>query len=424
MRKTKLFFIFAFFVNLLYLFTSLFFFFFLDNPLMNKNNNDFLTYYKAGRIIITDISNLYDISQYLFPFRYFPLSAYIFTPFSMLGLELGYIIFQIFSFILNIAIIYLIYKIIQSYPRLNNDNKLPYDLREFRDAFNKPENESVLYHFSVLLIMLPQFMNYFLGQINTLVSFFILYSVFCFLKNGNKNNFFGGLMLGLGILIKPTLLLLIPFLIPLYYSKDTKEFVFHFKIAFIRLFGTIILLFISSIYFLISPKLLEGFMDVNFTGKYATTIGTLDINASFSLTRNLITLFQLTELNISNFFLFIIIIFLFLVPILYYFILSSNQTNRLIDGYLIGISITLIVYFDSWPHHLIVLTPFLVIFTLINKNFKFYNIIRFVHHFLAILVVISWGIFYLTYEFFPFNLCGLILLLLLYFSLIIFYKQQ
>ncbi|MFX1411102.1 MAG: glycosyltransferase 87 family protein [Promethearchaeota archaeon] len=391
---------------------------------MNKNNNDFLTYYKAGRIIITDIPNLYDISQYLFPFRYFPLSAYIFTPFSILGLELGYFVFQIFSFILNIVIIYLIYKIIQIYPRLNIENELRYDLREFRDVFNKSENESVLYHFAILLIMLPQFMNYFLGQINTLVSFFILYSVFCFLKNGNKNNFFGGLMLGLGILIKPTLLLLIPFVIPLHYSKNSKKFVFHFKTSFIRLFGIIILLFVSSIYFFISPKLLEGFMDVNFTGKYATTIGTLDINASFSLTRNLITLFQLTEISISNFILFIIIIFLFLVPTFYYFILSTNQTNRLIDGYLIGITITLIVYFDSWPHHLIILTPFLIIFTLINKNFIFYNIIRFVHHFLAIIVVISWGIFYITYEFFPFNLCGLILLILLYFTLIIYYKKQ
>lgn len=424
MRKTQQFFVFASFLNLLYLFTSMFFFFFLDNPLMNKNNNDFLTYYKAGQIIITDPSNLYDISQYLFPFRYFPLSAYIFTPFSILGLESAYIVFQIFSFILNIAIIYLIYKIIQIYPKLNNSNKLHYDLREFRDAFNKPENESILYHFAILLIMLPQFMNYFLGQINTLVSFFILYSVFCFIKNGDKNNFFGGLILGLGILIKPTLLLLIPFSIPLYYSKDTKEFNFDFKITFLRLFGTVILLFISSFYFLISPNLLEGFINVNFTGKYATTIGTLDINPSFSLTRNLITLFQLTDFNISNFLFFIFTIFLFLVPMLYYFIHSPHQTNRLIDGYLIGITITLIVYFDSWPHHLIVLTPFLIIFTVINKNFKFYNIIRFVHHFLAILVVITWGIFYITYEFFPFNLCGLILLLLLYFSLLIFYKQQ
>ncbi|MFX1314905.1 MAG: glycosyltransferase 87 family protein [Promethearchaeota archaeon] len=391
---------------------------------MNKSNNDFLTYYKAGRIIITDTTNLYDISQYLFPFRYFPLSAYIFTPFSILGLELGYIVFQIFSCILNIAIIYLIYKIIQIYPRINNENELHYDLREFRDIFNKPENESVLYHSAILLIMLPQFMNYFLGQINTLVSFFILCSVFYFLKNGNKTNFYGGLMLGLGILIRPTLLLLIFFVIPLHYSIDSKKFVLNFKVSFIRLFGIIILMFISSVYFFISPKLLEGFMDVNFTGKYATTIGTLDINASFSLTRNLMTLFQITGLRISNFILFLIMVFLFLVPILYYFVLSSNQTNRLIDGYLIGITITLIVYFDSWPHHLIVLTPFLIIFTLINKNFKFYNIIRFVHHFLAILVVISWGIFYITYEFFPFNLCGLILLILLYFTFIIFYKKQ
>jgi len=391
---------------------------------MNKDNNDFLTFYTAGLIVIKDLSNLYNPSKYLFPFRYFPISAYIFTPFSMLGFELGYFVFQIFNFLLNIIIIYLIYRIIQLYSNLNEELNLNYKLENFRDLFDKPENNSILYQSAILIIMLPQFMNYFLGQINTLVSLFILTSVFYFLKEDDKSNFIGGLMLGFGILIKPTLILLIPFILPLYYSKTTKKIDFQIKTIFIRLSGISILMLISSIYFIISPKLLEGFIEVNFTGNYTTTIGNLDINASFSLTRNLFTLFQLIEFNVNYFILFLIVILLFMLPILIYFVLSSNKTNRLIDGYLIGISIILITYYDSWPHYLIILTPFIILFILLNKNFKFYRTIRFIHWFLVILVVLSWGIFYLTYEFFPFNLCGLILLLLLYFSLIIFYKQQ
>ncbi|MCK4688462.1 MAG: DUF2029 domain-containing protein, partial [Candidatus Lokiarchaeota archaeon] len=136
---------------------------------MNKDNNDFLTFYTAGLIVIKDLSNLYNPSKYLFPFRYFPISAYIFTPFSMLGFEVGYFVFQIFNFLLNIIIIYLIYRIIQLYSNLNEELNLNYKLVNFRDLFDKPENNSILYQSAILIIMLPQFMNYFLGQINTLV---------------------------------------------------------------------------------------------------------------------------------------------------------------------------------------------------------------------------------------------------------------
>ena len=70
---------------------------------------DFLTYFNAGKIIIEDINDLYNQSNYLFPYRYFPISAYFFTPFSMMGLEIGYFVFQIFSLFLNFACCYLIY---------------------------------------------------------------------------------------------------------------------------------------------------------------------------------------------------------------------------------------------------------------------------------------------------------------------------
>jgi hypothetical protein len=106
------------------------------------------------------------------------------------------------------------------------------------------------------------------------------------------------------------------------------------------------------------------------------------------------------------------------------FLFSSNQSNRLGMGFLSGISVMLIVYFDSWPHHLVVLTPFMMLFILFNTDFKRVGLFKYVYYLLPNLSLAFWGIYFLTYEFFPFNIGGLVLLLLLYYTLIIFYKNK
>lgn len=422
MNKTQKFFLLAIVVNAIYLAITFIFFYYLDSPLMGSDNNDYLSFHNAGLIVITDISNLYNSSLYLFPFRYLPISAYIFTPFSILGLKLGYFIFQIFNFFLNIVIIYLIYAIIKTYKRSSKNDINPYELKNFKDIFKKKENESILHQYAILLIMLPQFMNYFLGQINTLVSFFILSSLLYFLKDGIKNDFLGGLLLGIGILIKPTLILILPFILSLNYNRENRKLTFQFKKSLIRLLGSLILIMISGFYFLAYPQMLEDFIEVNLAGKYTYNIGdNLEINPSFSLTRIFLILFSLIELRINSFFVFIIITLFILLPIYILFIASENQHNNLIDGYFIGITVMLIVYFDSWPHHIIVLAPFLIFFFLFHKDFELYKIFKSIYYLLAILMVIFWGIFFLTYQIFPFNIGGLSLIMLLYFILIYFY---
>jgi len=425
MNRTQQFFLISILVNIFYLIITFIFFYGLESPLMSKNNNDYLTFHNAGLLAINDISNLYNSSLYLFPFRYFPLSAYFFTPFSLLGLDFGYFTFQIFNFFLNFINLYLMYRIIHLYKNLNNKTNLEFNLVKFRDLYTDSKNESLLHQNAVILIMLPQFMNYFLGQINILVLFFILSSLLFLLRGGYKNDFLGGLFLGLGILIKPTLILVLPFIILLRYNKENKRFTFLLKKSIIRLSGSIILILISGLYFLYFPQMFEGFIDVNLRGKYTYNIeGDLNINPSFSLTRIVLISFELIGLEINGFLTFIIIILLIFIPIYILYILKSDETNNLFDGYLVGIVVMFIVYFDTWPHHLVVLAPFLVFFITIYKDFIFQKMVKYLYYLMAILIVIFWGIFYLTYEILPINVGGLILFITLYITIFMFYKKK
>jgi len=181
----------------------------------------------------------------------------------------------------------------------------------------------------------------------------------------------------------------------------------------------------TLIFFLVYPEMLKGFVDVNLAGRYTYQVGEdLEINPSFSLTRVILILLDWVNLDVNNLLIFGIIILITLLPLYFFFISSTNKINRLIYGYFSAITITLLVYFDSWPHHVVVLTPFLIFFLLINKNFRLYVFFKYLHYLFAILTVAFWGIFYLTYQIIPFNIGGLILIVLLYYTLLIFYKQR
>ena len=425
MKKTQIFFLLAGIVNAFYLVLTFTFFYFLNSPLMNMGENDYLSFYYAGLNVIEDLPNLYNSSLSPYPFRYLPISAYFFTPFSILGLQLGYFFFQVFNFFLNILIIYLMFKILKICRDLTYGSNFSYKLNNFRSIFNNTEDESVLHQYGVFLIMLPQFMNYFLGQINLMVLFFILSSLLYFLKGGIKNDLIGGFLLGLGLSIRPTLILILPFLVVLSINREHKSIKFNFKKTITRLLGPILVLMISGIYFLVYQQMLTDFIAVNLTGEYTyTTEEGLEINPSFSLTRIALIFFDLINVDINGFLIFIIFTLLFLIPGYYLHIQNSNQPTSLISGYLLGILVMLIAYFDSWPHHIVVLTPFLIFFILIKRNFKYYSLFKYIHYLIAILMVAFWGIYYLTYQFFPFNIGGLILLILLYYCLIVYYVNQ
>jgi len=425
MNKTQIFFFFAVLLNMVYLLITFIFFFYLESPLMNSNNSDYLTFYNAGLIVIEDPINLYNSSLYLFPFRYLPISAYFFTPFSLLGLKLGFFFYQIFNFVLNLAVIYLIYKILQIFVNTEKNVNINYKLNKFKNIFDELDNESILHHSGIFLIMLPQFMNYFLGQINIVVSFFILISLFYFLKNDLRYDLIGGLFLGISISFKPSLILLLPFTFLLNYNRQNNKMEFQFKRTIVRLFGSIFPIILSGLFLVIYPEMINGFIEVNLTGEYTYNIGgDLEINPSFSLTRNLLILFQLLKIEFNSFVVFIIITLLFYLPIFILFIFSNTSQNQLINGYFAGISIMLLVYFDSWPHHIVVLAPFLIFFVLLERDFDRFIFFKYVYYLVAFLILAFWIIFYLTYEIFPLNLGGLILLLLIYYILVVYYRNK
>jgi hypothetical protein len=425
MKKTQTFFLTAIVINLIYLAITFIFFYLLESPIMSSENIDYKTFHDAGRLVLEDLPDLYDPSEYLFPYRYFPIAAYFFLPFSLMGIELGFFFFQIFNFFLSFVNMYLIFKIIQLFKNRNKDLNIPYKVYSPREIFSSTENESILHQYAVLLIIAPQFMNIFLGQINTLVTFLILTSVYYFIKGGDRSDLLGGIFLGLGILFRPSLILILLFIIPLTFNRKTKNFFFGLHQTALRFSGTLILLLGSGIFFLIYPEMLTDFIDVNLAGKYTYTLeGGIEINPSFSLTRIVLILLDIIGLNLPNFVVFILILFLICIPVYFYYIQSLNTSNKLIYGYFVGILIILIVYFDTWPHHLVVIMPFLVLFIILNKEFEHINSIKILHYLLGTIILGFWVLFYITYKIFPLNLGGLILLILLYSMLLLYFKNN
>lgn len=145
-----------------------------------RERNDFLVYYEVGKVFTTDINNLYS-ADYLWPFRYFPISAIFFVPFYLLGFELGLILFNLLNLILNLLISILLYKII---------------ILIKGEGHEKEENRVILY-ICLFLLSLPNLFNYILGQINLYITFLVLLSLFLFLKfESMKWEFVASVILG------------------------------------------------------------------------------------------------------------------------------------------------------------------------------------------------------------------------------------
>lgn len=129
-----------------------------------REQNDFLVYYTAGGVFLNDIKNLYVQENYLWNYRYFPLSAIFFVPFYLLGFDLGFIIFQIVNLVLNMLICSILYKIITI----------------VRAKSNEKDDKRIILYLSLYLMSLPQVFNYILGQINLFVTFLIVSSLYIF----------------------------------------------------------------------------------------------------------------------------------------------------------------------------------------------------------------------------------------------------
>ena len=371
---------------------------------------DFLTYFNAGKIIIEDINDLYNQSNYLFPYRYFPISAYFFTPFSMMGLEIGYFVFQIFSLFLNFACCYIIY-INAAKIQLNRLNSKKNDL-----------NSRSIKYITIYLLCFPHFMNYALGQINNLITVFLLLALYFFLKNSLIYEFLGGILIGISISIKPLAIFIIPFIIIINWNRKNKKLKIDLKRSSFRLFGVIIPILVSVLFFILYPTLWQGFVDINFSGEYTEE----GINNSISITRAILNLFYIMGIQSSKFIISIIIVLIVAIPGFLIYIFKKNSNVGINEGLIMGMIIMSLVYFDSWDHHIVSLAPFLSIFLITINSRVNLKVTRLIKNFkigyflLALLVVPLSGLFFLTYQIFPFNLWASIFLLIIYISLLKF----
>ncbi|MBN1215914.1 MAG: DUF2029 domain-containing protein [Candidatus Lokiarchaeota archaeon] len=364
------------------------------------SQNDFLVYYNTGGKILNDINNLYTYNPELsWQFRYFPLSALFFIPFYLIGFEAGFICLQVLNFCINILICIFIYKIIV--------------LIRGKDFFLK--NNRIIIYISVFLISAPQFYNYILGQVNLFITILILISLYIYLKKESFIwQFIAGIMLGITINLKPIAIFIIPFLIVIEYNHEIKKFYLKIKQSFIRLLGVFIPLFFNLILFIIYPTLLKGFIDTNISGE-----DPVDINQSFSLTKIIINIIDFIGSAFNQLVIITIVFALFFSVSIIIYVFRKNTKNSLVIGYTLGIVIMLLIYFDSWDHHLLILIPILIILisNLDQKENlrKYYFLPAF--FFLNFITLLFLGIYYLLKDIFPFNFVPTIFLIVILFGI-------
>ncbi|MFX0153007.1 MAG: glycosyltransferase 87 family protein [Candidatus Hodarchaeota archaeon] len=349
-----------------------------------QTKNDFIIFYNVGKIFLNDIENLYNQAYYLWDFRYFPLSAIFFIPFSFFDFQFAFVIFNIFNLILNFLICILLYKIIFIIKYKNHEKN----------------DKRVISYICIYLMGVPHVLNYIYGQINLYITFFILLSLYIFLKFSDyKWQLLSSIILGLSIIIKPTAILLIPFLIIINFDLEHKELKIDISRSLIRLAGVCTPILLNFILFFLYPTLWEGFLDTNFTGS-----NPIALNFSFSLTKLIINFCFFYNIPFNQLFIFIGVIGIFGFLGFVIFIIRRFEENSIIFGYSYGIIIMLIAYFDSWDHHLLNLTPILIIIMFnIPRQSETVKPIKLSLFFFSFFDLAFTGFWYLTYPLFPYN---------------------
>ncbi len=363
-----------------------------------QEKNDFIIFYNVGNIFINDIENLYNQTYYLWDFRYFPLSALFFIPFSLFDFQIAFVVFNIFNLFLNFLICILLFKIILL----------------VRNEDHERDDKRVIMYVCIYLMGLPHILNYIYGQINLYITFFILLSLYIFLKFKDfKWQFLGSLVLGISIIIKPTAFFLIPFLIILNIDLKNRKVKFDFIKSLTRLIGVITPVLLNFILFFIYPSLWEGFLDTNFTGS-----NPIALNFSFSISKLITNFCYFYNIPFNQIFVLLGVIGILGGLGFIIFIIKRFEKDSIVYGYAFGIIIMLLVYFDSWDHHLLNLTPILIliIFNLPRES-KVTGSIKLSLFFFSFFDLAFVGIWYLIYPLFPYNFTPTFFLILTFYGI-------
>jgi hypothetical protein len=261
---------------------------------------------------------------------------------------------------------------------------------------------------------LPHVLNYIYGQINLYITLFIVLSLYIFIKYKDlKWQFLASLILGTSIIIKPTAFLLIPFLIIFNFSLEKKKIKVEFLSSVVRLIGVLLPVILNLIPFFLYPTLLEGFLETNFSGSNPVAL-----NFSFSITKLITNFCYFFNIPFNQISLFLGIIgivggFGFII-----YIIRRFETHSIIYGYAFGIIIMLLTYFDSWDHHLLNLTPILIIIMFnLPRHSKLTDPIKISLFFFSFFDLAFVGIWYLIYPLFPYNFGATFFLFLSFYAI-------
>ena len=385
------------------------FFYFIFSSIITllvlRSTSDFYVYYRVGEIFVNDPNNLYNPANYvdIWPFRYFPLSAMMFVPYYLMGFDLGFIIFNFINLILNVLISIILYKIIII----------------VRGIDHEMEDKRIILYICLYLIGLPQLFNYILGQINLYVTLLILISLFIFIKKSDiKWQFIASVILGISIIIKPTTLFMIPFIIVIGYNYEKRKLTLNLTKSLVRLIGVILPVALNLIMFLGYPNLLNGFLATNFTGSE-----TVLLNHSFSITKiisNLFLYFGVPSDKMSVLPIFLGVLLIIGVLGFIFYVFRRSHVNEWIFGYLFGILVMFLAYFDTWDHHILQITPLLILalFSLPRNSELTRKYIKPGFFFLNFFGLVFTGIFWLLMltigPFFPFNFASTLFLILIF----------
>lgn len=162
--------------------------------------SDFEVYYKAAYRLINS-QNLYrhpEDGHYIF--KYSPVSALIFIPFTLFSFEIAKIIYWLFLTGIIVLTFYLSVQLISP-----------------KNGFNAETRKiNTLYIISALILALHFLRELHLGQVNFLLMFIYVLVLLSFI---NKKNIIASILLSLSIFIKPFGLIFLPYLL---YRKKFK----------------------------------------------------------------------------------------------------------------------------------------------------------------------------------------------------------
>jgi len=199
----------------------------------------------------------------------------------------------------------------------------------------------------------------------------------------------------------------------IHFDLEKRKLKIDFLKSIIRVVGVLLPVLSNFVLFVVFPKLWEGFLSTNFTGSNPVAL-----NYSFSLTKLITNFCFLFNIPFNQLTILVASVGIIGGLGFFIFVLRRRDKNSILYGYSIGILIMLLTYYDSWNHHLLNLTPLMIIVIFnLPRHSNLLNYLKPSLFFFNFFDLIFVGIWFFTYPLFPFNFVGTFFLFLTFYSI-------